>query len=153
MTKTTADYDRWTLLKANEPTVVQMQSHWRGIMVRKEYQKRRQYLKEHEKDAVKIQAVWRGHKAQKSYKQRLEYLNQQKDKALLVGPCVIMVATHMYMYMVYLYQCFCIYLFLLVCVWCGGGVVCVFTCRSNLCSECIGLERLTRKDCSFSRAM
>ena len=84
-------------------------------MVRKEYQKRRQYLKEHEKDAVKIQAVWRGHKAQKSYKQRLEYLNQQKDKALLVGPCVIMVATHMYMY---------------ICTWCTSinASVFIFTC-------------------------
>lgn len=82
--KTTADYDRWTLLKANEPTIVQMQSYWRGVMVRKEYQKKRQFLKEHEKEIVKIQAVWKGHKAHKSYKQRLEYLNQKKDQTVLV---------------------------------------------------------------------
>ena len=84
VTKTTADYDRWTLLKANEPTIVQMQSFWRGIMVRKEYRKKRQFLKEHEKEIVKIQAVWKGHKAHKSYKQRLEYLGQKKDQAVLV---------------------------------------------------------------------
>ncbi|KAL5481649.1 hypothetical protein EMCRGX_G021851 [Ephydatia muelleri] len=84
VTKTTADYDRWTLLKANEPTIVQMQSFWRGIMVRKEYRKKRQFLKEHEKEIVKIQAVWKGHKAHKSYKQRLEYLGQKKDQAVLI---------------------------------------------------------------------
>lgn len=77
ITKVTADFDRWTLLEANEPLVVQLQARWRGILVRRAFQARLQYLRENEGSAVALQANWRGYRQRKAYKERLAYLNDQ----------------------------------------------------------------------------
>jgi hypothetical protein len=82
VTKVTADYDRWALLKSNEPLVIQLQARWRGIMVRKAFHSRMQYLKENVPSVVTIQAHWKGHRQQKAYKERLEYLKQQMAVAI-----------------------------------------------------------------------
>ncbi len=37
VTKVTADYDRWALLKANEPLITQLQAHWKGALIRREF--------------------------------------------------------------------------------------------------------------------
>ena len=88
ITKVTADFDRWTLLEANEPLVVQLQARWRGILVRKAFQARLQYLRENEGSAVALQANWRGYRQRKAYKERLAYLNDQAAIAVKVGVAV-----------------------------------------------------------------
>ena len=85
ITKVTADFDRWTLLEANEPLVVQLQARWRGILVRRAFQARLQYLRENEGSAVALQANWRGYRQRKAYKERLAYLNDQAAIAVKVG--------------------------------------------------------------------
>ena len=85
VTKVTADYDRWALLKANEPLVVQLQARWRGISVRKAYHSRLQYLRDNESSVVAIQARWKGYRQQKAYRERLDYLKRQMDVVVKVG--------------------------------------------------------------------
>ena len=55
VTKVTADYDRWALLKSNEPLIVQLQARLRGAKCRKAFTSRVDYLKAHEEQAVKLQ--------------------------------------------------------------------------------------------------
>ena len=51
----TADYDRWTLLKSNEPLIIQLQARMRGIQCRKAFLSRLDYLKAHEQQAITLQ--------------------------------------------------------------------------------------------------
>ena len=88
MTKVTADFDRWALLKANEPLIVSLQSHWRGALVRRPFIKRMDYLKSHEKEAVKLQAQWRGFKQRTAYKERKELLVNSIHIVVKVSVCV-----------------------------------------------------------------
>lgn len=85
ITKVTADYDRWTLLESNQPLIVQLQARWRGILVRKAYQARLQYLRDNAGSAVALQAHWRGYRQRKAYKDRLAYLNEQAVIAVKVS--------------------------------------------------------------------
>lgn len=55
VTKVTADYDRWTLLKSNEPLITLLQARLRGRQCRKAFLSRMDYLKEHEQQAVTLQ--------------------------------------------------------------------------------------------------
>ena len=55
MTKVTADYDRWALLKSNEPLIIQLQARLRGNQCRKAFSSRLDYLKAHEQQAVTLQ--------------------------------------------------------------------------------------------------
>ena len=88
ITKVTADFDRWTLLKANEPLVIQLQARWRGMLVRRAHQARLQYLRENADSAVALQAHWRGYRQRKAYSERLAYLNNQAAIAVKVGVAV-----------------------------------------------------------------
>ena len=85
ITKVTADFDRWTLLEANTPLVVQLQARWRGMLVRRTYQARLQYLRDNADSAVALQAHWRGYRQRKAYQERLAYLNGQAATAVKVG--------------------------------------------------------------------
>ena len=85
VTKVTADFDRWTLMQANEPLIVHLQATWRGVMVRRPYQDRLNYLQSHQEQAVKLQAYWKGHQQKKAYKERLAFLKQQAAVALRVN--------------------------------------------------------------------
>lgn len=58
VTKVTADFDRWALLKANEPLITLLQAMWRSILVRRVFRERLQYLRENEPSAVKLQVNW-----------------------------------------------------------------------------------------------
>ena len=89
MTKVTADYDRWTLMKANEPLIVQLQSHWRGALVRRPFRERMEYLRAHEAQAVQLQAHWKGYQQRKAYQDRLQYLQQQAATVVMVCVCMI----------------------------------------------------------------
>lgn len=60
VTKVTADYDRWTLLKSNEPLVIMLQARLRGRQCRNAFLSRMDYLKAHEQQAVTLQ-VQLGH--------------------------------------------------------------------------------------------
>lgn len=55
VTKVTADYDRWTLLKSNEPLITLLQARLRGRQCRKAFLSRMDYLKAHEQQAVTLQ--------------------------------------------------------------------------------------------------
>ena len=74
VTNVTADYDRWALLKSNEPIIITLQSRWRGILVRRAFSDRLQFLKEHEKQAVVLQAHWKGFVQRKAYRERADFL-------------------------------------------------------------------------------
>ena len=89
VTKVTADYDRWTLMKANEPLIVQLQSHWRGALVRRPFRERMEYLRAHEAQAVQLQAHWKGYQQRKAYQDRLQYLQQQAATVVMVCVCMI----------------------------------------------------------------
>lgn len=77
VTKVTADYDRWTLLKSNEPLIIHLQSCWRGIVVRRVYRDRLEYLRAHEKEVVVLQAHLKGYLQRKAYQERLAFLRDQ----------------------------------------------------------------------------
>lgn len=55
VTKVTADYDRWTLLKSNEPLITLLQARLRGRQCRNSFLSRMDYLKAHEQQAVTLQ--------------------------------------------------------------------------------------------------
>lgn len=86
VTKVTADFDRWTLMQANEPLIMQLQAKWRGFLVRRPYQDRLRYLQSHQEQAVKLQAYWKGHQQKKAYQERLTFLKEQAAVALRVSP-------------------------------------------------------------------
>jgi Ras GTPase-activating-like protein IQGAP1 len=77
VTKVTADFDRWTLLKSNEPLITQLQARIRGTQCRKSFLSRLDFLGAHEKQAVALQAHWKGSKQRKAYRERLAFLNSQ----------------------------------------------------------------------------
>ena len=85
VTKVTADFDRWTLMQSNEPLIVQLQAHWRGILVRRPYQERLSYLQSHKDKAVQLQAHWKGYQQRKAYKERLDFLKRQAAVAVRVS--------------------------------------------------------------------
>ena len=87
VTKVTADFDRWTLMQANEPLIVQLQANWRGLLVRRPFQDRLAYLRSNQDRAVKLQATWKGYQQRKAYQERLAFLRQQAAVALRVSPC------------------------------------------------------------------
>ena len=84
VTKVTADYDRWTLMEANEPLIVQLQACWRGALVRKPFRERMGFLRDHKEQAVTLQAHWKGYRQRNAYKERLEFLKQQAAVAVKV---------------------------------------------------------------------
>ena len=84
VTKVTADYDRWTLMEANEPLIVQLQAHWRGALVRRPFQDRLEYLRKHEAQAVVLQTHVKGYQQRKAYQSRLEFLRKQAAIAVRV---------------------------------------------------------------------
>ncbi len=84
VTKVTADYDRWTLMQANEPLITQLQARVRGAMVRRPYKDRLQFLSTRQDDTVKLQAAWKGFKQRRAYKERLDYLSKQAAIAVKV---------------------------------------------------------------------
>ena len=86
VTNVTADYDRWALLKANEPLITQLQAHWKGALIRRAFSSRLDYLRAHEQQAVTLQAQWKGFQQRKSYQERLEFLKNQMAIALKVCP-------------------------------------------------------------------
>ena len=86
VTKVTADYDRWTLMQSNEPLIVQLQSYWRGTLVRRPYQERLNYLQSNQDKAVRLQAYWKGYQQRKAYQERLAFLKRQAAVALRVSP-------------------------------------------------------------------
>lgn len=57
VTKVTADYDRWALLKSNEPLIIQLQARLRGAKCRRAFSSRVDYLKAHEEQAVQLQVL------------------------------------------------------------------------------------------------
>lgn len=85
VTKVTADFDRWTLMQANEPVIVQLQAQWRGALVRRPYQERLSYLSSHQDKAVQLQAYWKGYQQKKAYQERLAFLKRQAAVALRVS--------------------------------------------------------------------
>ena len=89
VTKVTADYDRWTLMQANEPLIVQLQACWRGALVRRPFRERLTYLQDHKDQAVTLQAHWKGFRQRKAYQERLEYLKQQAAIAVKVRLAMI----------------------------------------------------------------
>ncbi|KAJ8247480.1 hypothetical protein GJAV_G00246910 [Gymnothorax javanicus] len=64
---------RMNFLKEQDPAIKCIQAHWRGYKQKKKFKDRKQYLKDHSDDAVKIQAMVRMHQARKKYKDRLKY--------------------------------------------------------------------------------
>lgn len=84
VTKVTADYDRWTLMQANEGLITQLQARVRGAKVRRPYKERLQFLSTRQEETVKLQAAWKGFKQRKAYKERLDYLSQQAAVAVKV---------------------------------------------------------------------
>lgn len=106
VTKVTADYDRWTLLKSNEPLIIQLQARIRGDQCRKIFLSRLDYLRAHEQQAIVLQVYgvqcvvnivlhtaynyeflqshWKGSKQKKSYQERLDYLTSQAAVAVKV---------------------------------------------------------------------
>ncbi len=89
VTKVTADFDRWTLMQANEPLIVQLQARWRGNLVRQPYQERLSYLRSHQDEAVRLQAYWKGFKQRKAYQERLEFLKKQAAVVVRVSLSVV----------------------------------------------------------------
>lgn len=85
--RVTADYDRWALLKANEPLVVDLQARWKGVLVRRAFSSRLQFLRDHEAEAVKLQAQWKMCRQRKAYRERLQYLNELTAQTIKVGGC------------------------------------------------------------------
>ena len=71
-------------MKSNEPLIVQLQSHWRGALVRRPFRERMKYLRAHEAQAVQLQAHWKGYRQKKAYQDRLQYLQQQAATILRV---------------------------------------------------------------------
>lgn len=90
VTKVTADFDRWALLKANEPLITLLQAMWRSILVRRVFRERLQYLRENEPSAVKLQAHWKGFKQRQAYNKRLEHLNSLGKQATLIQSLIKM---------------------------------------------------------------
>ena len=81
----TADYDRWALLKSNEPLIVNLQAHWRAILVRRKFIERLDYLKSHETEVIKLQAQWKGFTQRKAYQERLALLKGNVHVVVLVS--------------------------------------------------------------------
>ena len=94
VTKVTADYDRWTLLKSNEPLIIHLQSCWRGIVVRRVYRDRLEYLRAHEKEVVVLQAHLKGYLQRKAYQERLAFLRDQAPAIIKVSTTCIIMCTH-----------------------------------------------------------
>ena len=84
VTKVTADYDRWTLMQANEPLIIQLQAHWRGVIVRKPFQERLAYLQSNKDKAIRLQAYWKGYRQRKAYRERMNFLKLQAAVAIRV---------------------------------------------------------------------
>ena len=55
LTRVTGDYNRQKLLEANEHVIVMLQAYWRGVLFRREFNKRMGYLAEQSPHVVKIQ--------------------------------------------------------------------------------------------------
>ncbi|XP_065909989.1 ras GTPase-activating-like protein IQGAP1 [Dysidea avara] len=75
VTKVTADFDRWALLKSNEPLVTLLQAMWKSILVRRAFRARLQYLRDNEASATKMQAYWRGYKQRVAFQERMKHLS------------------------------------------------------------------------------
>ncbi|XP_064390864.1 ras GTPase-activating-like protein IQGAP1 isoform X3 [Halichondria panicea] len=84
VTKVTADYDRWTLMQANEPLIIQIQARVRGARERRPYKERLEFLSSRQEDTVKLQAAWKGFKQRKAYTERLDYLSKQTAVAVKI---------------------------------------------------------------------
>lgn len=87
VTKVTTDYDRWALLKANEPLIVTLQGWWRGALVRKSTRERLNYLREQEPHVVKLQAHVKGLRQRRAYQDRVKFLKDQT--AIIMKVCLV----------------------------------------------------------------
>ncbi|XP_071844396.1 ras GTPase-activating-like protein IQGAP1 isoform X4 [Apostichopus japonicus] len=77
VSKTTASYNRALLFQANEPHIIQLQAQVRGMLVRKRFQERKNFLTEQLPAIIKIQSWYKGYKQRQAYKTRMEYLHNQ----------------------------------------------------------------------------
>eukprot|EP00795_Rhopilema_esculentum_P006087 gene6087-11472_t len=80
----TTDHDRDVYLRANEPSVVKIQSQWKGHQARKAYNERKHFLNEQQPAAVKIQAAWKGHAQRRKYLQRRDELEGDMNAILKI---------------------------------------------------------------------
>ena len=55
VSRQTAEYDRWTYMQSNEPTIVKLQAHWKGYLARKAYEERLHFMKEQLPAIIRIQ--------------------------------------------------------------------------------------------------
>ena len=55
VSKVTANHDRDLFLKANEPSVVKIQSNWKGYKARKDYNERKHFMHTQLPAIIKIQ--------------------------------------------------------------------------------------------------
>eukprot|EP00117_Sycon_ciliatum_P032454 scpid10084/ scgid25161/ Ras GTPase-activating-like protein IQGAP1; p195 len=82
LTRVTGDYNRQKLLEANEHLIVQLQALWRGILFRRGFNKRMNYLEEQVPHVVKIQSNFKGRQQHKKYAERLAYLKANEPAVI-----------------------------------------------------------------------
>lgn len=70
--------NRALLFEANEGNIITLQSHARGMIARRQYQARRQYLRNQIPAIVRIQSFAKGWRQKREYKNRLAYLKEQE---------------------------------------------------------------------------
>ncbi|XP_072038418.1 ras GTPase-activating-like protein IQGAP1 isoform X2 [Amphiura filiformis] len=84
LTRVTADYDRGLLFKANEDKIVLLQSHTRGVLARKAYQERLDFIKRQLPAIIRIQSWFKGRKQRQAYSDRVNYMKEHEEQAVKI---------------------------------------------------------------------
>ena len=90
LTRVTGDYNRQKLLEANEHVVIQLQARWRGILLRREFNQRMQYLRDQRPHIVKIQANLKRQLQRKKYLDRVNYLKANEKAVITVSDTLLL---------------------------------------------------------------
>eukprot|EP00052_Salpingoeca_macrocollata_P027179 m.257054 g.257054 ORF g.257054 m.257054 type:complete len:1548 (+) comp22704_c2_seq1:460-5103(+) len=77
-----ADQTRWEQFQAAEPTIVELQARVRGLLARKSFTDRMQFLKSQQEAVVKLQAAVRGMQQKKKYQDRVNFLRAHANVAI-----------------------------------------------------------------------
>ncbi|XP_033108850.1 ras GTPase-activating-like protein IQGAP1 isoform X3 [Anneissia japonica] len=79
LSKVTSNYDRQLLFKSNEDKIITLQAHTRGMIARKSFHDRMDFIRRQLPAIIRIQSWLKGITQKKIYRDRLEYLNSQED--------------------------------------------------------------------------
>ncbi|XP_070541740.1 ras GTPase-activating-like protein IQGAP1 isoform X2 [Ptychodera flava] len=90
VSKVTAAYDRQLLFKSNEGLITKLQAHTRGLLVRREFNTRKEFMYRQLPAIIRIQSWWRMIKQRQKYQHRKGYLNSTEKQVVKLQALVRM---------------------------------------------------------------